>query len=241
MTKHKARNTQQVNQKVMCESHDNGYSDQLETCGVCKQQYLKKASSYCSCYEADICTLCCTMNSNCHNRFKSATNFFYKKISIKTANRVANFLLLWAQMLAVVAVTLWIVFSIQSTDLSADILTSISASFFQVFWILAVFTGIAAWWIELINESRDLAEIELKEQNQSLASEVDIRRKADKQANELVKAAGSNPIKKKIAEQGAKTIRAEAEKNAKKVEDQGKKQSDAIMAKARAEADKLSL
>ena len=66
-----------------------------------------------------------------------------------------------------------------------------------------------------------------------------VRTEGDKQADELVKAAGSNPIKKKIAEQGAKTMRAEAEKKAKKLEDEGKKQADGIMAKARAEADKL--
>lgn len=107
----------------------------------------------------------------------------------------------------------------------------------------------------VINEQVDNAKEELEKQKQKLLADAQkeadkvvaeakkaadvVRAEGDKQANELVKAAGSNPIKKKLAEQGAKTIRSEAEKNAKKVEAEGQKQADNIMAKARAEADKL--
>ena len=66
-----------------------------------------------------------------------------------------------------------------------------------------------------------------------------LRLEGDKQAAELIKLAGSNPIKKKIAEHAAKKIQESAEKNAKKLEDEGKKQADGIMKKAREEADKL--
>ena len=107
----------------------------------------------------------------------------------------------------------------------------------------------------VITEQVDNAKAEIEKQKQKLLADAQkqadkvvaeakkaadvVRAEGDKQANELVKAAGSNPIKKKIAEQGAKTMRAEAEKNAKKLEDEGKKQADAIMAKARTEANKL--
>lgn len=107
----------------------------------------------------------------------------------------------------------------------------------------------------VITEQVDNAKEEIEKQKQKLLADAQkqadkviaeakkaadvVRAEGDKQADELVKAAGSNPIKKKIAEQGAKTIRSEAEKNAKKLEDEGKKQADAIMAKARAEADKI--
>ena len=59
------------------------------------------------------------------------------------------------------------------------------------------------------------------------------------QADELVKAAGSNPIKKKIAEEAAKKARAETDKQVEKTKAAARKQADGIMAKAREEADKV--
>lgn len=66
-----------------------------------------------------------------------------------------------------------------------------------------------------------------------------VRAEADKQAEALIKEAGSNPIKKKLAEESAKKIRSEADKRAKQLEAEGQKQADAVMAKARTEANKL--
>ncbi len=107
----------------------------------------------------------------------------------------------------------------------------------------------------VINEQVDNAKEEIEKQKQKLLADAQkqadkvvaeakkaadaVRVEGNKQADDMIKAAGSNIVKKKIAEQGAKTLRAETEKNAKKLEDEGKKQADAIMAKARAEADKL--
>lgn len=66
-----------------------------------------------------------------------------------------------------------------------------------------------------------------------------IRAEADKQYQAAIDAAGSNPVKKKAAEIAAKPVKDQAYKKAGQVEAEGQKQADAIMAKARAEADKL--
>ncbi|MBL1280982.1 MAG: hypothetical protein COA33_011950 [Fluviicola sp.] len=66
-----------------------------------------------------------------------------------------------------------------------------------------------------------------------------VRAEGDKQAEDLIKNAGSNPIKKRLAQEGAKKIRATAETNAKKLEAEGQKKSDQIMANARLQADKI--
>jgi len=66
-----------------------------------------------------------------------------------------------------------------------------------------------------------------------------VRAEGDKQAEDLIKNAGSNPIKKRLAKEGAKKIRATAETNAKKLEAEGQKKSDQIMANARLQADKI--
>ena len=60
-----------------------------------------------------------------------------------------------------------------------------------------------------------------------------IRAEGDKQAADLIKNAGSNPIKKRLAQESAKQIKKSAETNAVKVEKEAKKQADAVMEKAR--------
>ena len=66
-----------------------------------------------------------------------------------------------------------------------------------------------------------------------------VRAEGDKQAAELIKNAGSNPIKKRLAQEGAKQIQKTAETNAKKLEAEGQKKADQVMVKAREQANKI--
>jgi uncharacterized protein involved in outer membrane biogenesis len=66
-----------------------------------------------------------------------------------------------------------------------------------------------------------------------------VRTEAEKQAERLIQEAGNNPIKKKVAEAGAKKLRDEAEKKAQGIENTANKKADDIMKKAQEEADKL--
>ncbi len=65
------------------------------------------------------------------------------------------------------------------------------------------------------------------------------RAEGNKQADALIKEAGNNPIKKKIAAVSAKKLREQSEKKAQKIESEGQKKADVIMNKARAEATKV--
>lgn len=107
----------------------------------------------------------------------------------------------------------------------------------------------------IVGEQVDNAKEELEKQKQKILDDAQVqadnikaeakkaadatRAEANKQAEALIKEAGSNPIKKKIAQEAAKKTRAEGEKTAKKIESEGEKKADAVMAKARTEADKL--
>jgi len=64
-----------------------------------------------------------------------------------------------------------------------------------------------------------------------------IRSEAQKQADDLIKQAGNNPIKKKLAEESAKKIKAEAEKKAKQTENTADSKANDIENKAKNEAD----
>ena len=66
-----------------------------------------------------------------------------------------------------------------------------------------------------------------------------VRAEAERNAQKLIDEAGNNILKKKLAEEGAKKIRAEGEDKAKKIEAGANKKADDIMAKAQAKADAL--
>jgi diguanylate cyclase (GGDEF)-like protein/PAS domain S-box-containing protein len=173
-------------------------SDELETCGICEQQYAQTDFAFCTFYETPICSLCCTLDSNCHDHCKPKKTPFYQKlvfqlldlmfqnrVSKSTSKRIANFSLTWGGMLILIGITLWLTFSIQTEGLAITVVNTVSSSFFQVYFALALFTSIASWWIVLIHESRELAETELNDQNQILAFEVTERRQAENQATKL--------------------------------------------------------
>ena len=107
----------------------------------------------------------------------------------------------------------------------------------------------------IINDQIDNAKEELEKQKQKIMA--DAQKEADKvkaecnnqatklwneaykQSDDAVKAAGSNPIKKRLAQEAAKIAKKEADKQLTNAKAQCQKQSDNIMDKARTEADKL--
>lgn len=107
----------------------------------------------------------------------------------------------------------------------------------------------------IINNQIDNAKEELEKRKQKLLADAqkqadkvkaecntqaeNIHKEAYKQADEGVKAAGSNPLKKKLAEEAAKKLKKEADVQLNKAKGECQKRADDIMNKARVEADKL--
>jgi len=108
---------------------------------------------------------------------------------------------------------------------------------------------------EVINDVIDDGKEELEKQKQKILADAQkqadkviaegkkqgdrLRAEAKKQGDDLIKAAGSNPLKKVAAKKSAEQLNKTADNQAKKVEAEANKQADNIMAKARAEADKI--
>jgi len=107
----------------------------------------------------------------------------------------------------------------------------------------------------VINDGIDKAKAEIEKQKQKIMADAQkqadkiiaegdkaaeqLRTEGYKQADDLVKAAGSNPIKKKIAEEAAKKAKSETDKQVEKAKVSARKQADGVMDKAREEADKV--
>ncbi|MFZ2403751.1 MAG: PAS domain S-box protein, partial [Methylobacter sp.] len=155
-----------------------GHSDELVTCGVCVQNYAQTDSAHCPFHAATICSLCCTLDSNCKDRckpksksifnayqtfvFRVLSRFIKDGVSWQTALRVANFTLLWAVMLSIIGITMWITLPGASKSFAPEILEQMDDYSYRLFFCLAVFSSIATWWVVLVNESRNLAEEELR-------------------------------------------------------------------------------
>ena len=143
-------------------------SDKLVSCSVCDQHYAEADSAYCPYHGGAICSLCCTLETNCKDQCKpmvrssmdiyrdtthAALSKVSKNISRQKSLRFANFAFLWGSMLGVMAIIFW--FALPS---NADAL----ATHLKLFFGLTIPASVAAWWIVLVSESRDLAEDELR-------------------------------------------------------------------------------
>ena len=152
-------------------------SDQAVTCGVCLQQYAQTDSAYCPFHKSNICSLCCTLESKCHDQCKpdsrSALNLYQDfvagllgrisggRVSGRTSLRVANFTLLWSVMLLVIWFTIGVTLPSASRSLAPEIMAQIQVHTHRIFYCLAFFSCLATWWVVLVNESRNMAEREL--------------------------------------------------------------------------------
>jgi signal transduction histidine kinase/CheY-like chemotaxis protein len=150
----------------------------LVVCSVCAQEYAQADSAHCPYHDGTICSLCCTLESNCKDVCKPAIKgpldhyragvsallgaLWPRPVSSQTAKRVANFALIWSTMLAVVAVALWVTLPAATKDFSPAVLAHLDVYVRRAYFGIAVLASLTTWWIVLVAESRDLAEEELR-------------------------------------------------------------------------------
>jgi signal transduction histidine kinase/CheY-like chemotaxis protein/purine-cytosine permease-like protein/HPt (histidine-containing phosphotransfer) domain-containing protein len=150
----------------------------LATCSVCAQDYAQADSAHCPYHAGTICSLCCTLESNCKDVCKPAIKspldhyrdavgallgaLWPRPVSRQTAKRVANFALIWSAMLAVVAMALWVTLPVNTGALAPEAMAHLDDFAQRAFFGIAVLASMTTWWIVLVGESRERAEEELR-------------------------------------------------------------------------------
>jgi len=150
----------------------------MVTCSVCGQEYAQADSAHCPYHGGAICSLCCTLESNCKDRCKPAIKspldhyrdvvaavlgtIWPRPVSAQTARRVANFCLIWLVMLTVVALALWVTLPSAAKTFAPEVIAHLDTYVRRAFFGIAVLAAFTTWWIVLVGESRDLAEEELR-------------------------------------------------------------------------------
>jgi signal transduction histidine kinase/CheY-like chemotaxis protein/purine-cytosine permease-like protein len=172
---------------------------ELVRCSVCENAFESADMASCPAYGAPICSLCCSLESRCHDRCKSnarvADQARLALAAILPAGlnnrfnfRVGHYLAVFLSLCAVMAFVLGVVYMQESLQAPAYLLRQ---PFAKVFSLLAAVSAVWAWWVVLTNESRRMAQDESERQTQLLQKEIDAHQRTDEALQSAKEAAES--------------------------------------------------
>jgi signal transduction histidine kinase/CheY-like chemotaxis protein/purine-cytosine permease-like protein len=173
-------------------------------CAVCDNTFESEDMASCPAYGAPICSLCCTLESRCHDRCKTDSRAAEQvrsalaavlpmSLSARINFRVAHYLVVAVSLIALLAVILGVVYD-QQAALHAGEHAALRGPFLKAFALLSLVAAVGAWWMVLGSESRHMAEDESNRQNLLLTREIEAHQRTDaalQAAKDLAEAANS--------------------------------------------------
>ncbi len=181
---------------------------QMVACSVCENQFESEDMATCPAYDAPICSLCCTLESRCHDRCKSRSRAAEQvsdaltwmlpvEWSRRINFRIGHYLVVFLSLALVLAFALGVVYY-QEGVVNHGLGTAVhkpsllQGPFIKVYALLLLAAAVCAWWVVLASESRRMAQDDSNRQNQLLQLEIDAHRRTDaalQAAKELAEAA----------------------------------------------------
>lgn len=138
-------------------------------CELCGFHYEQPDMAYCPFYSRPICSLCCSLDSHCHDMCKSvgqnarsdaSITLFSSKVAPHTVKRSLKVGGIFFALTVVVAAAILVTYRLIDPVSDHAALDS-DFVLIAVFLALLPLIGIGSWWIVLSNESRELAERDL--------------------------------------------------------------------------------
>lgn len=160
---------------------------ELVRCAVCENQFEAEDMAGCPAYQAPICSLCCSLESRCHDRCKTGSRASDQIRAVAAALlprgwaarvnfRVGHYLMVLVSLCGVLAFLVGMVYVQESLETPA---AALRMPFLKVFALLALLSAVCAWWVVLSSDSRRMAQDESERQTQLLLQEVDAHRRTD--------------------------------------------------------------
>ncbi|MFC5605602.1 hybrid sensor histidine kinase/response regulator [Variovorax soli] len=157
-------------------------------CSVCENRFESEDMAWCPAYGAPICSLCCTLESRCHDRCKTDSRaaeqisrwlraWLPPRIATRLNFRVAHYLVVASSLVALLAGSMAIVYAQEAITGSGTEL--LRTPFLKVFALLSLVAVVGAWWIVLASESRHMAQDESNRHNHLLSAEIEAHRRTD--------------------------------------------------------------
>lgn len=162
-------------------------------CEICDFSYDRKDTVFCPYFDSAVCSLCCTLETNCHEQCKPKTASYHQsaverliaavfKNSLEPASIQRCARLIWIMLLTafLTAIVFWLVYAnSRAGHWPADFATAFDNTFLLLYALVMVMFSLGAWWYVLSDHSRMLAEEELTAQNTNLEMEIAERLKIE--------------------------------------------------------------
>jgi signal transduction histidine kinase/CheY-like chemotaxis protein len=160
---------------------------EIVRCAVCENQFESEDMAQCPAYAAPICSLCCSLESRCHDRCKKDAGAGDQLRAVaawllptqwipKVNFRFGQYLFVMLSLCAVMAFLVGVVYVQESLNTPAEVLRM---PFLKVFSLLALLAAVCAWWVVLSPDSRRMAQDESENQTHRLLEEIDAHRRTD--------------------------------------------------------------
>jgi signal transduction histidine kinase/CheY-like chemotaxis protein/purine-cytosine permease-like protein len=159
------------------------------TCSICEHPFEPEDMAWCPAYAAPICSLCCSLDSRCHDMCKPharlntqvgtvARAVLPETIIAKLTTRLGRYAITALLSISVIgAILAMIAYQVrESAPANEEV---IFGTIFIVFFVFAIIAGIVSWFYVLAHDSRVVAEEESSRQNTLLLKEIAAHQKTD--------------------------------------------------------------
>ncbi|MGF9692018.1 ATP-binding protein [Rhizobium sp. 0TCS1.26] len=159
------------------------------TCSICEHPFEPEDMAWCPAYAAPICSLCCSLDSRCHDMCKPnaqmkaqigsvARSFLSAAVVDRLTTRLGRYALTSVISVSLIgAILAMISYQVgQATPANAEV---IYGTVLIVFFVFAITAGIVSWFYVLAHDSRVVAEEESSRQNTLLLKEIAAHKKTD--------------------------------------------------------------
>ncbi|BCH58628.1 hybrid sensor histidine kinase/response regulator [Agrobacterium vitis] len=159
------------------------------TCSICEHPFEPEDMAWCPAYAAPICSLCCSLDSRCHDMCKPkarlntqvgtvARTVLPSTVIEKLTTRLGRYAMTSIGAISLVGAILALI-AHQVSAASPETEVVVNATVLIVFFVFSVIAGIATWFYVLAHDSRLVAEEESYRQNSLLLKEIAAHRKTD--------------------------------------------------------------
>ncbi len=174
-------------------------------CSVCENRFESEDMAFCPAYGAAICSLCCTLESRCHDRCKTRSSAAQQMQDVlrkllpgalarRINFRLTHYLVVLSSLVLLLTTVMGLVYYQEAvaSGLDAPARAAMWQGFQKSYTLLLLVLAVAAWWVVLGVESRQVAQDESNHQNQLLLREIDAHKRTDaalQKAKEIAEAA----------------------------------------------------
>lgn len=156
----------------------------LQTCSICEHRFDADDMTDCPFHNATICSLCCTLDTSCHDACRPhgradtairmlLTQHLPESVVNLIASRMSRFLMLTVVLSTAFASLLLFIRSLAGN-------TNFDAALMVIFAMMIIVTGILVWMFILVGESQRNATAEAQRQTDRLLKEIRAHERTDK-------------------------------------------------------------